>query len=206
MPSNHHILCRSLLLLPTVNSGWLCADCLLMHGPLLVIWPEAYQHWSLQPVEWVRVLVQNVDLWESSLQSIFPVSSTTSVLAPTVSYWPSPPQETVLREVEPRSPWRYCFVWGTSAHETCAHPPRVDSLLPPALWGVFTQALLTFKAKCSRGSSPQCQTLRLSWRAIFLWEHPFVVCVGLMLFGTRAIFSIDVCHLFSQCVLAIPPW
>ena len=71
--------------------------------------------------------------------------------------------------------------------------------------GLFTQALLTFKAICSRGSSPQCQTLRLSWRAIFLWEHPFVVCVGLLLFGTRAAFSIDVCHLFSQCVLAIIP-
>ena len=75
----------------------------------------------------------------------------------------------------------------------------------PSSVGLFIQALLTFKAKCSRGSSPQCQTLRLSWRAIFLWKHPFVVCVGFMLFGTRAIFSIDVCHLFPQCVLAIIP-
>ena len=94
------------------------------------------------------------------------------------------------------------FAQGSSACEILLHPPKAESLFPPILGSSCNQAPLAFKTKCS-GNFSSCQILRLSWRAIFLWKHPFVVCVGFMLFGTRAIFSIDVCHLFSQCVLAV---
>ena len=36
-----------------------------------------------------------------------------------------------------------------------------------------------------------------------MWEHPCVVYVGLTFFGVRVVFSIDDCHLFPQCMLAI---
>ena len=38
---------------------------------------------------------------------------------------------------------------------------------------------------------------------IFMWERPGVACVDLICFGVRAVFSIDFCHLFSQCMLAV---
>lgn len=34
-----------------------------------------------------------------------------------------------------------------------------------------------------------------------MWEHPCVTCLGLIFFGVRALFSIDACHLLSQCML-----
>lgn len=86
---------------------------------------------------------------------------------------------------------------GPSARET-VHTLKSGFCFPSSV-GLFTQALLTFKAKCSRGSSPQCQALRLSWRAIFLWEHPFVVCVGLLLFGMRLFLYRCLPPLFPVC-------
>ena len=38
-----------------------------------------------------------------------------------------------------------------------------------------------------------------------MWEYAFVASVGLIFFGVRAVFSMDACHLFSQCMLAIVP-
>ena len=38
-----------------------------------------------------------------------------------------------------------------------------------------------------------------------MWEHPCVASVGLIFFGVRAAFSMDACHLFSQCMQAIIP-
>lgn len=40
-----------------------------------------------------------------------------------------------------------------------------------------------------------------SLRVLFMWEHPCVTCLGLIFFGVRALFSIDACHLLSQCML-----
>ena len=37
-----------------------------------------------------------------------------------------------------------------------------------------------------------------------MWEHLCVVCVGLMILGTR-IFSVDACCTFPQCILAVYP-
>ena len=36
-----------------------------------------------------------------------------------------------------------------------------------------------------------------------MWEHPCVACVSLIFFGERAVFSMDACCLFPQCMLAI---
>ena len=38
-----------------------------------------------------------------------------------------------------------------------------------------------------------------------MWEHPCVACVGLIFFGARAFFCMNVCHLFPQCMLAVIP-
>ena len=38
-----------------------------------------------------------------------------------------------------------------------------------------------------------------------MWERPCVACVGLIFFGVRAVFSMDACHPFPQCMLAIIP-
>ena len=56
--------------------GWGCFPV------LLVVWPEAFQHWSLQAFGWGQVLVPNEDLLEISHRLIFPGASDTSVLAP----------------------------------------------------------------------------------------------------------------------------
>ena len=38
-----------------------------------------------------------------------------------------------------------------------------------------------------------------------MWEHPCVVSVCLIFFGVRAVFLMDVCHIFPQCMLAVSP-
>ena len=36
-----------------------------------------------------------------------------------------------------------------------------------------------------------------------MWECSCVAFVGLIFFGARAVFSLDACHLFPQCMLAV---
>ena len=54
---------------------------------------------------------------------------------------------------------------------------------------------------------PQFLTVRLSWSDIFMCEHPYLGCVGLIFFffffGVRAGFSMDDCCLFPWCMLAV---
>ena len=38
-----------------------------------------------------------------------------------------------------------------------------------------------------------------------MWKYPCIACMGLMLFGARVVFIVDVCHLFPQCMLVIIP-
>ena len=38
-----------------------------------------------------------------------------------------------------------------------------------------------------------------------MWERPCVVSMGLMFFGVRAVFSMDACHVFPQCMLDVIP-
>ena len=88
----------------------------------------------------------------------------------------------------------------------CVLPLRVSFCLLPH-GAPAHSSLLVFKAKCSGVSSCQCQTLRLSWKAMFKWKHPCVPCkcLSFLIFGTRADFTMDVCHLFPQCMLAVIP-
>ena len=37
----------------------------------------------------------------------------------------------------------------------------------------------------------------------FMWEHSCVACVGLIFFGAKGVFSMDVCHLFQQWMLIL---
>ena len=53
---------------------------------MLVVWPEAFQHWSLQAVGWGQVLASDDCIQDSSHQWILPSTSATSVLAHTVSH------------------------------------------------------------------------------------------------------------------------
>ena len=39
----------------------------------------------------------------------------------------------------------------------------------------------------------------------FMWAHPYVACMGLVLFHARAVFSVGTCRLFPQCMPAIIP-
>ena len=50
---------------------------------------------------------------------------------------------------------------GPSAREILCTPSRVESLFPPVLWSSCTQVLPGFEAKCSGGSTSQCQPPRL---------------------------------------------
>ena len=38
-----------------------------------------------------------------------------------------------------------------------------------------------------------------------MWEYPCMAYVHLIIFGARAVFSMDACHLFPQCMLAVIP-
>ena len=60
---------------------------------LLVVWPEATQHWSLPGL----FCGANGRLWEGSRQGVLPRTSAVSVLVPTVSHSSTPPplQETI---------------------------------------------------------------------------------------------------------------
>ena len=59
------------------------------------------------------------------------------------------------------------FPWDSVHVKPCVHPPRVEFLFPPVLWSSCALVLLAFSAKCSRGSSSQCQTPRLG---NLMWE------------------------------------
>lgn len=70
--------------------------------------------------------------------------------------------------------------WVPVNMRSCLHLLRVEFLFPPILWSSCTQALLAFKDKCSWSSSSWFQTLRLSWRAMFLLDHPCIAHVSLI--------------------------
>ena len=53
---------------------------------LVVVWPEAFQHWSLQVVGWSQILVPKCGPPRELIQICFPGTSTTSVFAFMVSH------------------------------------------------------------------------------------------------------------------------
>ena len=146
---------------------------------LLIVWPEASQHWSLRAIGWGQVLASQ---WQP-LGQLTPVSTLQyffhqcSCPGREPQSYPTP-QETLLdKQVDlALSPVKslllalgpglceiLCALW-----ECC--------LLPPVLWCFCDDAPLTFKAKCSEGSSSWCQIPRLvslMWasESSLLWEN-----------------------------------
>ena len=108
--------------------GWGCVPV------LLVVWPEASQHWSLQAVEWGWVLVPKCqpsgELTPSNIPwgLRYPSPHPHSELQPT----PTSPGDTQrpLRRSSPGSYGRTALCWVTVEVRPCVHPPRVVSLFP----------------------------------------------------------------------------
>lgn len=118
-------------------------------SPLLVVWPGAFQHWSLNPVVW-------------DLGPGLGAKTATSRRAGTICPGPLPPVSFPLRELQltPASPGRHSRglqVTVPGAHgvtalpgfpvlmKPCVPPPRVESLFP--LWHSCSQAPLGFKSQ-----------------------------------------------------------
>ena len=131
--------------------GWGCVPI------LFIVWPEAFQHWSLQAAGWDYLLVPKWgplgDLmlisipWGLHYQCLCPHSG----LQPTLTSPGDPPRP--LGRSSPGSYGGTAFCCILVHVRSCVHPPRVESLFPPTLWSFCTQALLGFKAKCFEGSS-----------------------------------------------------
>ena len=81
---------------------------------------------------------------------------------PTVNHsCPLLSQETLPRPEGRSDPDCYripALPWDPVHMKPCVHPPRMEFLFPPLLWSSCAHALLAFNAKCSVGSSYQCQT------------------------------------------------
>ena len=138
-----------------------------------------------------------------SLRPLQPVSLLPSELQPTRASPGDLPRP--LGRSSPGSFGDTALCWVPVHMRPCVRPLGMESLYPSTLLGSHTQAPLAFKAKCSGGSSSRCQSLTLCWRAIFMWEHPCVVSVCLIFFGLRAVFSMDVCHLFPSVCWPLSP-
>ena len=112
---------------------------------LLVIWPEATQHWSLPGLFGGA----NGGLWEGSRQRVLPRTSAASVLVPTVSHSHCPPLQEALQHQQVglvQSPLRSLLLpLGPDVHTTLCVPPSVESLFPPVLSKSCNQIPLAFK-------------------------------------------------------------
>ena len=78
-------LSKTLIHLTVDGWGWVSS--------LLVVWPEATQHWSLPALFGGA----NDRLWEGSRQGVLPRASAASVLVPMVSHSPPPPLQEILQ-------------------------------------------------------------------------------------------------------------
>ena len=78
-------LSKTLIHLSAYGWGWVLS--------LLVVWPEATQHWSLPGLFGGA----NRGLWEGSHQGVLPRTSAASVLVPTVSRSHPPPLQETLQ-------------------------------------------------------------------------------------------------------------
>ena len=88
--SGSHVLSKTLSSLPA--DWWPCVPA------LLVVWPEAFPHWSPQAAGWGQVLVRKPSSLQESLhQGVLTSTTTTSSIVPTVSHsQPLPSQEVSL--------------------------------------------------------------------------------------------------------------
>ena len=127
---------------------------------LLVVWPEATQHWSLPGLFGGA----NGVLWDGSRHGVLPRTSAASVLVPSVSHChprlcrsPSNTSRWVWFSLL----WHHCSFPGVPMHTLlCVCPPGVESLFPQVLSKSCSQIPLAFKVWFFRSSS-SCQTPRL---------------------------------------------
>ena len=180
--------CLGALLEEAVYLRSLYAAFLLMGASMLVIWPEASQHWHLQALGWDQVLAlmsQDVSHQKSSCGWTFLNVSATSVYVPRVSRGSpclarrlSQDQQVDLSQALIKS---LLLPWVLVCMRSCVHPPRMESLFFPVFWSSCCQVLLAFKTKCSGGLSSWCQTPRLgslTWGSELsvLWENLWYSC------------------------------
>ena len=123
--------------------GWSCVPA------LLVVWPEASQHWSLWAVGWDQVLALKC----RPPGSLLPVSAPQYIHHKCFCPWsdPQPPPtspEVPLRPGLARLLWSHCFFpWvPPSALETFVCPPVVVFLFPSVLWSSCAQTPLKLNA------------------------------------------------------------
>ena len=133
---------------------------------VLVVWPEASQHWRLQAVWRGQVSVPKSPPPEELTQMciLWGLCQQCPCLHSEPQLNPASPGDP-LRPAGRSSPGSYgvtALPWVPVHVKPCVCPPRVESLFPPVLCSsCAAQAPLAFKAKCSRGSSSWCQTPRL---------------------------------------------
>ena len=101
---------------------------------LLVVWPEATQHWSLPGLFGGA----NDRLWEGSCQGVLPRTSAASVLVPMVSHSHPPASAgdppTLAGRSGSVSMGSLLLPLGPDAHTTlCVPSKRVESLFPQVL-------------------------------------------------------------------------
>ena len=128
---------------------------------LLVVWPEATQHWSLPGLFGGA----NGGLWEGSLQGVLP-----RILLPVSlsSQWDTA-TPCLCRRPTNTSRWIwFSLLWGHGSFPwvpmytlLCVCPPRVESLFPPVLSKSCNQISQAFKVWFSRNSFSHCRTPRL---------------------------------------------
>ena len=133
-------------------------------SPLLAVWPEASQHWSLQAVRWGQILVLKVQPPRELTVINIPRGLHHQCPCPhSEPQWaPSSPEDPPGPTGRP-SPGSYELLLCPGSHcmWSLVCTPRVESLFAPVLWSTCPQAPPAFKAKCSEDSSSWCQSVRL---------------------------------------------
>ena len=149
--------------------GWGCVP------TLLVVWPEASQHWSLQAVGRGQVLVRKWWPPKGHMPLSTPQNYSCQCLWLSSEPQPSPTSTGDAPIPAGRS--------GPGSHEAIAffpwvlvHTGTVELLFPPVIWGSWDQTPWAFKARFSGGSSFCCQAPRLGslmWGSelSLLWEN-----------------------------------
>ena len=86
-----------------------------------------------------------------------------------------------LWQILPKFLWRYCFVLCSRPCETLCAPSKSRVSVSPSPVELLSSSPTGLQGQRLQNSSSQCQTVRLFWRAIFMWEHLCVVCMCLIL-------------------------
>ena len=126
---------------------------------LWIVWPEASQPWSPQAVGWGQLFLSQARCQPSDEHfwiRLPPAFMSQERAAATLRRRGDPPRSA---SKSPRLLWSRCFCAGTPWERSLVFPLQGWIFLQ-VLWCSRDQAPLAFKAKCSGGSSSQCQTPR----------------------------------------------